>query len=114
MDSDGDSKSELFILRCYLARDHVSAFGLCLRWRGNLAAGAALLLLLLMLNVFFLAESPEHADFLLQRKIHSTSFRNEVSAERQRYSGDSETAREIASFWLICILSLERPCCGNL
>jgi OPA family glycerol-3-phosphate transporter-like MFS transporter len=78
-----------------------------LGWRGIFATGAALLLLLFLLNLFFLRESPEEHGLPAPIENPLNLFAgNEVSAERK---GIVEILKPLArsrSFWLICMLSL--------
>jgi len=81
------------------------AYGL--GWRGIFAAGAALLLLLLMLNVFFLRESPEACGLPAPTENPLNLFAgNEVSAERKGIAAILKPLVKSPSFWLICMLSL--------
>jgi len=76
-------------------------------WRGIFAAGAALLLLLLMLNVFFLRESPEACGLPAPTENPLNLFAgNEVSAERKGIAAILKPLVKSPSFWLICMLSL--------
>jgi OPA family glycerol-3-phosphate transporter-like MFS transporter len=76
-------------------------------WRGIFATGATLLLLLFLLNLFFLRESPEEHGLPAPIENPLNLFAgDEFSPERK---GIIEILKPLArsrSFWLICMLSL--------